>query len=703
MQNEQLDLFFNPKTIAVIGASDREHSVGGAVFSNIKNSAWQGKLFAVNNRASVVGGQKAFASIADINEDIDLAIIATPAPVVIDILKDCADTHAKNAVIVSSGFKEAGSLGKKNFAKIQEIARESGVRVLGPNCLGFANPGASLNASFAPQLPLPGSIAFISQSGALCDTLLDLSLRDNIGFSHFVSIGSMADIDFAELIEHFDRDKNVASILLYMESLNDAKKFMDAAEKFCQTKPIVCLKAGANPAGAKAAASHTGAIAGNDKIFSVAFEKAGIIRVATISEFYNYARTLNHCKKPKGGRLAIITNAGGPGVVSTDFLTQNNGQLAKLSAGAIKKLDASLSPAWSRANPIDVLGDGTPEHYRAAMAACLDDKNIDGIMAIIAPQAVTQSKEIAQQIAALPKIDTKPVFISFMGAERVAQGVEIFRRAGIPTYRTPEKAVACFLGLARWQNSLKSAKKNSPKKLARFGFDKKPAAEIIETAVANKQAVIAGANARKILESYGLPCNPVYSATTAGQAVTIAKKIGFPVALKLQAKNLLHKTELKGVCLNINSLAEAKNAFNNIIDNAKKHLKEKNIEGISIEKMIAKKHELIVGAKIDPLFGPAIIFGTGGTAVELFDDTAIGLPPLSKHSAKELMAKTKIFKLLKGYRNIKGADIEKLAEFLAKFSFLPLDFPQIKEIDINPLSVDEKTILALDAKIILDI
>ncbi len=700
MQNESLDKFFNPETIAVIGASDRPHSVGGAIFSNIKNSAFAGRLFPVNNKNAVVQGQKAFPSIGDIGEKIDLAVIAAPAAAVLPVLDDCARAGAGGAVIVSSGFKESGKQGKKDFAAIRKLAQISGMRILGPNCLGFANPRAELNASFAPQSPLPGSIAFISQSGALCGTLLDWSLRDNIGFSHFVSIGSAADIDFAEMIEYFSRDKNVGSILLYMESLNDGPRFIAAAREFCQTKPIVCLKAGANSAGAAAAASHTGAIAGDDKVFSAVFESAGVIRAATISEFYNYARTLNHCKKPAGRRLAIITNAGGSGVISTDFLSQNGGELSKLAPKTAKALAGALPAAASRANPIDVLGDGAPEHYRAAVGACLEDKNVDGIMAIISPQAVTQSKEIAEEIAGIDGVGAKPVFISFMGAARVAEGVEVFRRAGIPTYRTPEKAIACFLGLAKWQEDLKRAKKTFSR--VRFDFDSaKTAAAEVFAAATEKQNVIDGEAARKILQAYGLPGNPAHAAKTAGQAAAIAKKIGFPVALKLQA-GLAHKTELGGVRLNLGRAAEVKKAFEEIEKNAKKHLRTKGFWQIAVEKMIHKKYELIAGAKKDPLFGPVIVFGAGGTAVEIFGDTAIGLPPLDAAGAKELMAKTRIFKLLKGYRNIKGADIEALAGAMARFSRLPLDFPQIKEIDVNPLAADQTGIVALDAKIILE-
>jgi acetyltransferase len=702
MQNEQLDKFFNPKIIAVIGASDRQHSVGGAIFANIKNSAFAGKVVPVNNRAGTVLGDKTFASVADIVEKIDLAIIATPAAAVLGVLDECARAGIPGAVIVSSGFKEAGDRGKKNFAKIQEIAKSRGIRVLGPNCLGFANPKIALNASFAPQCPLPGGIAFISQSGALCDTFLDWSLRDNIGFSHFVSIGSIADIGFAELIEYFNKDKSVNSILLYMESLNDGQKFLSAARAFCRDKPIVCLKAGANAAGAGAAASHTGAIAGDDKIFSAAFDHCGVIRAATVSDLYNYAKTLNHFKKPAGNRLAIITNAGGPGVVSADFLTQNGGQLAKLAAPTIKKLNAIMPSAWSRSNPIDVLGDGAPEHYRAAAAACLEDKNIDGIMAIISPQAVTQSKEIAEQIASLPKIGKKPVFGSFMGAGRVAGGVEIFRQNGIPVYRTPEKAAACFLGLARWQKNLKDSKKLFAKNKP-FAPDKERAAIIIRHAMETRQSVIAGENAREILQCYQLPCNTAVPAKNAAQAAKIAKQAGFPAALKLQAKNLLHKTELRGVRLNLAGAAEVKKAFAEIMENARKHLRREDIDGISVEKMIFKKYEIIAGIKKDPVFGPAIIFGAGGTAAEIFGDAAAAIAPLNEFAAKSLMSKTKIFQLLKGYRGENAADIRGLAAFLAKLSRLPVDFPQIKEIDVNPLAVDENGAIALDAKIIIDL
>ncbi|MCU0653235.1 MAG: acetate--CoA ligase family protein, partial [Candidatus Pacebacteria bacterium] len=676
MSLKQIHNFFNPKTVAVIGANDRENSVGYSVLRNIRDSDFSGEIFPVNIHDGTVQGIKAYASVKDIGKHVDLAVIATPAPTVLDLVKECGLAGVDGVAIISSGFKEAGPTGQKMFCQIQAAGKKYGIKILGPNCLGFINPRRALNASFAPEMPLPGNIAFVSQSGALCDTFLDWSLRDNIGFSYFVSIGSMADIGFDELIDYFDTDPEVTSILLYMESVNSGRKFLSSARAFCKNKPIVCLKAGLGQAGAKAVASHSGTLAGDDKVFAAAFERAGIIRVATVSELFNYAKTLNHYKKPAGGRLAIITNAGGPGVISTDYLTAHGGTLAELSPGTIKALDEVLPAAWSRSNPIDVLGDGQPEHYRAAVKACLEDPNVDGIMTILTPQAVTKSGETAQMIADLPNIETKPVFASFMGALRVKEGIDIFMRRGIPVYRTPEKAVACFLGLNEWQKNLKIIETTPEAIPEEFKPDAAAALEMMLQADREGKTSLTGAWARKFLDCYGLPANPAYLARTASQAAAIAKKIGFPVAVKLEASGLLHKTEVGGVRLDINNSNAAKAAFKEITDNAKKFLDPKDIDGITVEKMVSKKYELIVGAKSDVIFGPVVAFGMGGVAVEVFNDVAIGLPPLNMALAKSLMERTKIYTLLEGYRGMKGIDLKQLEYFLYKFSYLLVDFPQ---------------------------
>ncbi|MFA6376286.1 MAG: acetate--CoA ligase family protein, partial [Candidatus Paceibacterota bacterium] len=698
----QLHNFFNPKTVAVIGANDRENSVGYSIFKNIKDSAYTGKVFPVNIKAKIVQGIKAYGSVSEISEHIDLAVIATPAATVLDLVIECGKSGVGGVAIISSGFKEADTEGQKMFSRIQTAGKKYGVKILGPNCLGFINPRLALNASFAPEMPKPGNIAFVSQSGALCDTFLDWSLGDNVGFSYFVSIGSMADISFDELIDYFDTDPNVTSILLYMESLNDARKFMSSARAFSKTKPIVCLKAGLDSAGIKAVASHTGTIAGDNKVFQAAFKRAGVIRAATISELFNYAKTLNHYKKPNGNRLAIVTNAGGPGVISTDFLTGHGGRLAEISQATVQTLNSELPAAWSKGNPIDVLGDGQPQHYRSAVKACLDDQNVDGIMITLTPQAVTKSGEIAREIASLPNIGNKPVFASFMGQHRVKEGVEILLGAGIPVYRTPEKAIACFLGINEWQKNLENIEITPEAIPAEFVPDTETALKMIDRANNEQRFILTGAPARKFLECYGLAANPAYLAKTANRAAAIAKKIGFPVAVKLEAAGLLHKTEIGGVKLNIRSASEVKKAFAQLMENAKTYIDAKDIEGITVEKMVSKKFELIVGGKFDPMFGPVIVFGMGGVAVEVFNDIAIGLPPLNMALAKNLMEQTKIFTLLKGYRNLPGANVRELQFFLYKFSYLLADFPQIKEIDINPLAADENDIAIIDAKVVFD-
>lgn len=702
MPIQQIHRFFHPKTVAVIGASDRENSVGHSIFKNIKDSDFLGTAYPVNNRAKTVMGRPAYASILDIKEPVDLAIIATPAPTVPQLVEECGKAGVAGVSIISSGFKEAGTEGQKMFAKIVALAKKYNIRVLGPNCLGFINPRIGLNASFAPEIPQPGNIAFISQSGALCDTFLDWSLGDNVGFSYFVSIGSMADIDFSELIDYFDTDPAVTSILMYMESINDARKFMSSARAFSRNKPIICLKAGLGEAGARAVASHTGSMAGDSKVFQAAFRRAGVISAGTVSELFNYAKTLNRGKLPDGNRLAIVTNAGGAAVVSADFLTAHNGKLAQLSAETIGKLDVVMPPAWSRNNPIDVLGDGQPRHYQAAVKACLEDDNVDGIMVILTPQAVTRDGATAAAIASLPGINAKPVFASFMGAHRVKDGVDILLKAGIPVYRTPEKAIACFLGINEWQHNLSDIEQTPEATPEEFAPEKTGAQKLIDRAIAENQSTIAGAAAAKILSCYGLPANPSYLVKNPNQAAATAKKLGFPVAMKLQAAGLLHKTELGGVRLGIRSAHSARLAYNEIMARAKESLSREAIEGITVEKMVSKKFEIIVGGKRDSIFGPVVVFGMGGIAVEVFNDVAIGLPPLNMALAKNLMEQTKIYTLLKGYRGQPGINVKELQFFLYKFSYLLADLPQIKEIDINPVAADINGMVIVDAKIVID-
>ncbi len=699
MENKQIDKFFNPQTIAVIGANDRENSAGFSIFKNIKSS-FKGKVYPVNNSADIIQGEKAYPSVSELPEKIDLAIIATPAPTVLGLVEECGKAGIDGVVIISSGFLEAGDSGKELFIKIKETGTKYGIKILGPNCLGFINPRLLLNASFAPSMPNSGGIAFISQSGALCNTFLDWSINDRIGYSYFVSIGSMVDIGFDELIDYFNGRPEVNSILLYMESVNDAKKFMEAVRNFSQKKPIVVLKAGIGIQGAKAVASHTGTIAGDDRIFDAVFKKIGAIRVNTINELYNYAKILNRYKKASGNRLAIVTNAGGPAVIATDYLIGHGGNLAKISNEDIKKLNETMPPAWSKGNPIDILGDAGPRHYQSAVEMCLKNPDIDGIMLILTPQAITDTEGIAKAIISLPKIETKPVFASFMGEHLVRRGVDILLESGIPVFRTPEQAIRCFLELQEWQNnSTKASDFYKTDVSGESHHDKHIAEKIIGDYQQRQQFIITGGDTLNLIASYGIPVNPMYKVKTKKEATKIADKMGYPVAMKVEIEGLLHKTDIGGVRLNIQDAKEVGRIFNKLSENSEKI---GAIKGITVEKMVTKKYELFVGSKKDSLFGPVIVFGTGGVGVEVYNDTAIGLLPINMASAGRLIDKTKIGTLLRGYRNQKSANIQSIRSALVKLSSLILDFPQIKEVDINPLFADEDGIIAVDAKIILE-
>jgi acetyltransferase len=551
-------------------------------------------------------------------------------------------------------------------------------------------------------MPEPGSIAFISQSGALCNTFLDWSVYERIGFSYFVSIGSMADISFPELIDYFATDQHVSSILIYMESLNDARKFMSSARAFSKNKPLVVLKAGVGAAGAKAVLSHTGTMAGSDYVFETAFQRAGVIRAKTISELFNYTKTLAKQKRPGGNRLAIVTNAGGPAVISTDFLTEHKGRLANLSPDLIEKLNQFLPPAWSKSNPIDLLGDAQPKHYRAAIEACLNDEQADGILVIVSPQAVTQTEEIAKLIVTIPGRENKPIFASLLGEDEVRKGGDVLRKAGIPVYRTPEKAINCFLGLYKYLENLELIH-DTPEAIPKtFSPDTAACKEIIRNAIGKKRYALTGHESKQILKNYGIPVNPAFLARNAGQAEKIAEKLGFPLAMKIESPDIIHKTDVGGVTLNVSSKAEAIETFKRLVANSKEASPKAAIEGVLIEKMVDKKFELLIGCKKDPLFGPVIVFGLGGIAVEVFKDIAAGLPPLNMALAKHMIEQTKIYQLLKGYRGMAGADIKAIQFLLYKFSYLVMDFPEIKEADINPFAADEYGGLVLDAKIVLD-
>ena len=697
-----LDKIFKPKTIAVIGASDKKESVGYSLMDNLINSEYDGIVYPVNIKRDKVHSIKAYNSVKDIPDQVDLAIIATPAKSVSQVMLECGESGVSGAVIISAGFKEVGRAGEKMMLEILKIARKYDMRIIGPNCLGFMRPDSHLNATFASTVALPGKLAFISQSGALGTAILDWSIKNNVGFRYFVSVGSMVDISFADLIDYFGEDPEVSSILIYMESLKDARHFMSAARAFSRQKPIIVLKSGRSEAGSIAAKSHTGAITGNDAIFDAAFERAGIIRVDTVVGLFHTAKSLAMQPRPRGPRMAVITNAGGPGIIATDALVYSGGETAKLEKNTISQLDKFLPAAWSRNNPIDILGDATAEHYQKSMEIVLKDKNVDSVLIILTPQSMTDPTAVAKSLTELAKGSQKTILAAWMGGYAVAKGREVLEKGNIPVYRQPEDAINCFMNIVSYSRNLESLYETPATIPHAFNPKIKANRELLDNIIKSGRDILTEAEAKEFIANYEIPIAKSAIAKTKKQAEVMAKKIGFPVVMKILSPDILHKTDVNGVKLNINSKIEAGKAFDNIMAGVRAKEPDALLNGVFIEAMVKKRYEILIGCKKDLIFGPAIVFGMGGVAVEVFKDTRIGLPPLNMALAHKMIKDTRVYKLLKGYRGMPGVDITAIQFLLYKFAYLVSDFPEIKEIDINPFAVDEHGGIVLDAKVILD-
>ena len=697
-----LDKIFNPNTVAVIGASNKEGSVGYALIKNMIGSGFKGTVYPINFRNKSIYGVRCYANIRDTRDAIDLAIIATPAPTVPELVKECGEYGVGGIVIISAGFMEVGEEGHKLSETILGYARKYKMRIIGPNCLGFIHPKINLNASFANKMALPGKIAFISQSGALCTAILDWSVEQNVGFSNFVSIGSMIDVGFDDLIDYFGNDPNTSSIVIYMESLTRARKFMSAARAFARTKPIIVLKAGKSSAGAKVAMSHTGTLAGNDTAFEAAFKRAGIIPVDTIEQLFNAAQALAMQPRPKGNRLAIITNAGGPGVLATDHLIRQNGQLAELSEKTMEELNKVLPAVWSHGNPVDVIGDATAERYKAATEIVLKDPGVDGTLVILTPQAMTHPDDIAKEIVAVASDSPKPILTSWMGESDVAEGRDILEKGNIPVYRIPENAVNTFMNMYKYTRNIEALYETPSTIPHVFKPETGESHKLIKSIMDEGRYVLTEDEAKELLDHYEIPIAKHKLARTEQDVIDICNDIGYPVVMKIASPDITHKTDTGGVILNIKKERDAVESFHQIMESSKAARPDANILGVLVEQMISKKYELIIGSKKDPIFGPVIVFGMGGVAVEVFKDLNVGLPPLNMALAHRLIEDTKIYRLLKGYRGMAGVDLEAIEFLLYKFAYLVMDFPQIKEIDINPLVVDHEGAVVLDAKVVLD-
>ena len=702
MSTRNLDKILKPRSIALIGASETKGKLGNIIFRNLIDGGFAGPIYAVNPKYRTVYGRKSFESVVDILEQIDLAIIVTPIGVVPQVIRECAKKGIYGTIIISAGGKEIGEKGRQLEGKILKEAGKAGIRIIGPNCLGIINPRLKLNASFSDRMALPGNLAFISQSGALCTAILDRSFKENIGFSHFISIGSMADVDFGDLIDYLGSSEEVSSIILYIESVTNSKKFMSAARAVSRVKPIIALKAGRSMAGAQAAASHTGSMAGEDDVYDAAFKRAGILRVNTIKELFNCAEGLGKQPRPRGPRLGIITNAGGPGVMATDRLDYLGHTPAALSENTIERLDSVLPLHWSKRNPVDILGDATPERYLQAVRICLSTDEIDGLLVILTPQAVSSPTEVAKRVSTYLSSQSKPVFAVWMGAESVEEGISILNGAGIPTYDTPEEAVTIFMLMYYYSYNLELLQETPRELHTELDLKRESAERLIMNSLSLEKTLLSEITSKELLASYGIPVNRTLITTSAEQAAELAADIGFPVVLKIDSPDITHKTDAGGVILDLSSKKDVVLAFQEILENAKNYDPKAMIEGVTIQRMIkGVGYEIILGSKYDSLFGPVILFGMGGVMTEVIGDKAIGLPPLNSILAERLMERTKVSKVLSGFRNKPPVNMKWLEEILVRLSHLVTDFPEIREIDINPLLVNENNIIGLDARVII--
>jgi len=704
VRKRKLDAFFRPKNVAVIGATEQPGTVGRAILWNLIGSPFGGAVLPVNPKHASVLGIKAYPNIRETGGDVDLAVVATPAVTVPGIIAECAAAGVQAAIVISAGFREVGAAGLELEQRVLAEARRGGMRIVGPNCLGVMCPTSGLNATFANAMARPGNVGFISQSGALCTAILDWSLREAVGFSAFISIGSMTDVGWGDLIQYLGDDPHTQSIILYIESIGDARAFLSAAREVALNKPIIAIKAGRTEAAAKAAASHTGALAGSDEVLDAAFRRCGVLRVNNISDLFYMSDVLAKQPRPKGPCLTIISNAGGPGVLATDALISEGACLAELSASTVAELDRILPPHWSRRNPIDMLGDASPESYEKVVEIAAKDPASAGLLVILTPQGMTNPTLVAEQIKSFAKLHGKPILASWMGGASVAAGEDILARAGVPCFPYPDTAARMFHHMWRYSYNLKGLYE-TPAAIEEFAGAAGGAAGVRDRLRAIRErgrTLLTEKESKGVLAAYGIPVVPTEAAVDPDEAVKCAERIGYPVVLKLDSETITHKTDVGGVRLNLADEAAVRAAYREIETSVRERAGAEHFLGVTVQPMIRLDgYELILGSAIDSQFGPVLLFGVGGQMVEVFRDRAIGLPPLNTTLARRMMEQTKIYGALKGIRGRKAVDLARLEHLLVAFSRLVVEQPWIREIDINPLLASAEGLVALDARIVL--
>ncbi len=705
MNIHKLNNIFNPQRIALIGVTTNPNSVSGKVLINLVSGGFRGVVYPVNPDNEAVMGIPCYPSVQALPKIPELAIICTAAEKVLPVIRECGDFGIRGIIIMSAGFKETGEEGKKVEEEIRSLIRNyEGMRVIGPNCLGIIVPGLKLNASFAADMPKPGNIAFISQSGALCTSVLDWAIEGKIGFSQFVSIGNSIDVEFGDLIDYFGEDENTHCIILYIESISNPRKFMTAARAFARKKPIIVYKAGRFPESAQVAASHTGAMASEDAVYDAAFQRAGLARVYEIGDIFSVAELIGRSRFPQGPRLGIVTNAGGPGVMATDALIAANGQLAALSDETMALLNENLPQFWSHGNPVDVLGDARAKRIAKATHIVLNDPGVDAVLVILTPQAMTNPNATAREISLLVAGTRKPILAAWLGGRSMHEADDILVENGIPSYKTPEQAIRAFMTMVAYNRNLATLYETPKDIPVEFDLDRGQIREAFERMIAGQPAILPENVSKTMLENFGISTTIPFLAQDAGEAVEISGRIGYPVVLKIQSPDITHKSDVGGVQLNLGTGNMVRAAWERIMGSLKARRPDARVEGITVQKMAASKDavEMILGIKKDSVFGTVLMVGMGGLTAELFGDKALGFPPLNERLARHMLESLKIYPLLKGYRGAPPKNIDKLIQVMIRLSYLAADYPEITELDINPLLVSADDVLALDARIVVD-
>ncbi|MCM2309320.1 MAG: bifunctional acetate--CoA ligase family protein/GNAT family N-acetyltransferase [Sulfuritalea sp.] len=707
MHNERhyLHTLFEPESIAIVGASETPNSIGVTLVRNMLDSGYKGKLFFVNPKHPTVFGQKSYAAVDTIPQRLDIAVICTPAATVPDIVDACGRAGCKNAIIIAGGFAEAGSRGAALERATLENARRHGMRLLGPNCLGIMRPGSQINLTFGHGFAHAGTIGLISQSGALCTAILDWALPNKVGFSNVVSLGAESDVDFGEVLDYMVSDPRTENIFLYIEGIKNARRFMSALRAAARCKPVLLIKVGKHPAGEKAALSHTGALVGADDVFDAALRRAGVVRLANVGQMYAAASALFSHFRPRGKRLAIITNGGGPGVMAADHASDIGIPLAQLDPATFTRLNELLPATWSKSNPIDILGDADPTRYGQALQACIDDDHVDGVLVILTPQAMTDPTQAARTVIEIARQSDKPMVTCWMGEEQVGEARKLFQGAAIPTFRTPEPAVDLFSHISNYYRNRQLLMQTPPSISEQAPPRLESARLVIETALMEGRKVLNEMESKAVLAAFRIPIAQTVVARSASEAMVLAEELGLPVVMKVDSPQIVHKTDSGGVRLNLNSLAAVRDAWLEIMDEVKKNRPDAQISGIAIEPMIQKPNgrELVVGMMRDKIFGPTIVFGPGGTSVEAYSsDRAVALPPLNSVLVADMLASTRTTARLGEFRNMPPVNMEAIESVLLRVSSMVCELPWISEMDINPLIVDEHGAVAVDARITIE-